>query len=165
LNPSLLLPPSRHDWLPEKHLARFVADVVETLDLSAFYRSYEEKDGRGQAAYHPVVMLRLLLYGYCVGVFSSRGTPTSAALTTASLGVANNAAWPCLGLAGPDEGLSPGSGRGRAGKPLLFNSSTVSVAIRTCPPGVASLEMLPAATRRRIVSGLVLSRPAAAPLL
>jgi transposase len=54
-------------------LARFVADLAETLDLSAFYRSYEEKDGRGQAAYHPVVMLRLLLYGYCVGVFSSRG--------------------------------------------------------------------------------------------
>ena len=73
LNQLLLLPPSLHDWLPEKHLARFVADVVETLDLSAFYRSYEEKDGRGQAAYHPVVMLRLLLYGYCVGVFSSRG--------------------------------------------------------------------------------------------
>ena len=72
LNQSLLLPPSLHDWLPERHLARFVGEVVETLNLSAFYRSYEEKDGRGQAAYHPVMMVRLLLYGYCVGVFSSR---------------------------------------------------------------------------------------------
>ena len=72
LNQILLLPPSLHDWLPEKHLARFVADVVETLDLSALYRSYDERDGRGQAAYHPVMMVRLLLYGYCLGVSSSR---------------------------------------------------------------------------------------------
>ena len=72
LNQALLLPPSLHDWLPEKHLARFIADVVESLDLSAFYRSYEEKDGRGQAAYHPGLMVRLLLYGYCIGVSSSR---------------------------------------------------------------------------------------------
>ena len=69
---SLLMPPSLHDWLPEDHLARFVADLVPTLDLSAFYGSYEEKDGRGQAAYHPVMMVRLLLYGYCTGVVSSR---------------------------------------------------------------------------------------------
>jgi transposase len=72
LDQSLLLPPSLHDWLPEKHLARFVGEVVQNLNLSAFYRSYNEKDGRGQAAYHPVMMVRLLLYGYCVGVFSSR---------------------------------------------------------------------------------------------
>ena len=53
LDQGLLMPPSLHDWLPENHLARFVVDLVDTLDLSAFYRSYEEKDGRGQAAYHP----------------------------------------------------------------------------------------------------------------
>jgi len=58
LNQSPLLPPSLHDWLPEKHLAHFVADVVETLDLSAFYRSYEEKDGRGQAAALPDISFR-----------------------------------------------------------------------------------------------------------
>ena len=58
LDQSLLMPPSLHDWLPENHLARFVVDLVDTLDLSAFYRSYEEKDGRGQAAYHPVMMVR-----------------------------------------------------------------------------------------------------------
>ena len=66
------MPPSLHYWLPENHLARFVADLVETLDLSAFYRSYEAKDGRGQAAYSPVLMVRLLVYGYCTGVVSSR---------------------------------------------------------------------------------------------
>src|SRR2546426_4574927 len=72
IDQSLMMPPSLHDWLPEDHLARFVADLVPSLDLSAFYGSYEEKDGRGQAAYHPVMMVRLLLYGYCIGVVSSR---------------------------------------------------------------------------------------------
>ena len=72
IDQSLLMPPSLHDWLREDHLARFIADLVPTLDLSAFYRSYEEKDGRGQAAYHPIMMVRLLLYGYCIGVTSSR---------------------------------------------------------------------------------------------
>jgi hypothetical protein len=45
----MCLPPSLHDWLPEKHLARFLVDVVDALDLGAIYDSYEEKDGRGQA--------------------------------------------------------------------------------------------------------------------
>ena len=52
ISQSLMMPPSLHDWLPEDHLARFVADLVPTLDLSAFYRSYEDGDGRGKAAYH-----------------------------------------------------------------------------------------------------------------
>ena len=68
----LMMPPSLHDWLAEDHLARFVTDLVPSLDLSAFYTSDEEKDGRGQAAYHPVMMVRLLIYGYCIGVLSSR---------------------------------------------------------------------------------------------
>jgi transposase len=67
-----LLPPSLQDWLPEDHLARFVADVMNELDLSTIYASYERSDGRGLAAYHPVLMVRLLLYGYCIGVTSSR---------------------------------------------------------------------------------------------
>lgn len=71
LDQGLLLPPSLHDWLPEKHLARFIADVVEELDLEAIYGSYEG-DGRGQAAYQPAMMVRVLLYGYCKGVVSSR---------------------------------------------------------------------------------------------
>jgi transposase len=69
---SLLFPPSLHDWLPEGHLARFLVDVVGALDLSAIYASYEEKDGRGQSAYAPEVMVRVLLYGYATGVYSSR---------------------------------------------------------------------------------------------
>jgi transposase len=72
INQSLMMPPSLHDWLPEDHLAGFVADLVPSLDLSAFYAAYEEKDGRGQAAYHPVMMVRVLIYGYCIGVVSSR---------------------------------------------------------------------------------------------
>src|SRR5713101_3539512 len=72
LDQTLLLPPSLHDWLPEKHLARFLVDVVDSLDLGAIYASYDEKDGRGQAAYAPTMMVRVLLYGYCTGTCSSR---------------------------------------------------------------------------------------------
>jgi len=72
IDQSLMMPPSLHDWLPEDHLAGFVADLVPSLELSEFYASYEQKDGRGQAAYHPVMMVRLLIYGYCIGVVSSR---------------------------------------------------------------------------------------------
>ena len=53
INQRLLFAPSLHDWLPEGHLARFLVDVVDALDLSAIYASYAEKDGRGQAAYLP----------------------------------------------------------------------------------------------------------------
>jgi transposase len=73
---TLLFPPSLHDWLPEGHLARFLLDVVSSLDLSAIYASYQEKDGRGQAAYAPEMMVRLLLYGYAKGVYSSRKIQT-----------------------------------------------------------------------------------------
>jgi transposase len=72
LNQAYLLPPSLQDWLPEGHLARFVAEVVEALDLSAIYAKYEAGDGRGQAAYEPRMMVRVLIYGYCRGVASSR---------------------------------------------------------------------------------------------
>jgi transposase len=67
----LLLPPTLQEWLPEDHLAYFVSDVVDELDLSAI-ESYYEKDDRGQPPYHPRMMTKVLLYGYCVGVFSSR---------------------------------------------------------------------------------------------
>ncbi len=72
LDQQFLLPPSLQDWLPEDHLARFIADIMNELDLSAIYREYERKDGRGLSAYHPLLLTRLLLYGYCVGVTSSR---------------------------------------------------------------------------------------------
>lgn len=64
-----LLPPSVQDWLPEAHLARYVAAVVESLDLSAIEQAYA---GRGSAAYHPASLLSLLIYGYATGTFSSR---------------------------------------------------------------------------------------------
>src|SRR2546430_787288 len=67
----LLLPPSLRDWLPENHLAHFVSDVVDQLDLSAIESVYEGEE-RGQPPYHPRMMTKILLYGYCVGVFSSR---------------------------------------------------------------------------------------------
>ncbi len=64
-----LLPPSVQEWLPEAHLARYVVDVVEGLDLSALERAYA---GRGSDAYHPATLLSLLIYGYATGTFSSR---------------------------------------------------------------------------------------------
>jgi transposase len=67
----LLLPPSLRDWLPEDHLAYFVSDLVDHLDLSAILKVYEEED-RGYPPYHPVMMTKVLVYAYCVGVFSSR---------------------------------------------------------------------------------------------
>ena len=76
VNQTLLFPPSLHDWLPDGHLARFLLDVVAALDLSAIYKSYQDKDGRGQAAYAPEMMVRLLLYGYAKGVYSSRKIQT-----------------------------------------------------------------------------------------
>jgi len=73
LDQGLLLPPSLHDWLPEGHLARFVADVVLELDLGPIYTSYAEGDGRGMSAYDaPEMMTRVLLYGYASGVYSLR---------------------------------------------------------------------------------------------
>ena len=60
------------DWLPEKHLGRFIAGVVAELDLSELLREYERKDGRGAIGYHPEMMVRILIYGYAVGVRSSR---------------------------------------------------------------------------------------------
>ncbi len=68
---AFLLPPSPLDWLPEDHLARFIMDVVKKLDLAAVYGRYEG-DLRGYPPYHPQMMVALLLYGYCVGVPSSR---------------------------------------------------------------------------------------------
>jgi len=67
----LLLPPSLRDWLPENHLTHFVSDVVDQLDLRAIESVYE-MDERGQPPYHPRMMTKILIYGYCVGVFSSR---------------------------------------------------------------------------------------------
>src|SRR6202021_294248 len=64
-----LFPPSINERLPERHLARFVVEVIDGLDLTALSKSYR---GTGSASYHPAPLLGLLIYGYATGVFSSR---------------------------------------------------------------------------------------------
>jgi transposase len=66
-----LLPPDLHDWLPEGHLAWFILDVVDQLDLEPFLRVHRA-DGHGHPAYDPKTLLGVLLYGYCSGVRCSR---------------------------------------------------------------------------------------------
>lgn len=68
----LLLPPNLNDWLEEGHLAMFISDTVDVLDLSDIFADYVNETERGNLAYHPAMMLKILLYGYCVGVMSSR---------------------------------------------------------------------------------------------
>ena len=68
---SLLFPPSPRDWLPEGHLAFFIADTVAALDLQAFYAPYEG-DGRRNQPFDPQMMVTVLLYAYATGTFSSR---------------------------------------------------------------------------------------------
>ena len=70
-NQMLLLPPSLKDWLPENHLSYFVSDVIDNLDLSEIESVYEREE-RGYPPYHPHMMTKVLVYAYCVGVFSSR---------------------------------------------------------------------------------------------
>jgi len=64
-----LLPPSVDEWLPQRHLARFVVEVIDRLDLSELEKAYR---GSGSASYHPAMLLALLVYGYATKVFSSR---------------------------------------------------------------------------------------------
>jgi transposase len=70
-NQAYLLPPSLTDWLPQDHLAWFVLDAVEQIDLSEFYKKYRT-DGVGNSAFHPSMMVALLIYSYCTGERSSR---------------------------------------------------------------------------------------------
>src|SRR5713101_7334880 len=95
----LLLPPSLRDWLPEKHLAYFVSDVVDHLDLSAMDAVYGNEK-RGQPPYDPQMMTKVLVYGYCVGVFSSRRIERR---------LVEDIAFRVLGA----EGTREGGGRGR----------------------------------------------------
>jgi len=64
-----LFPPSINDWLPEQHLARFVVEIVEQLDLREMVHAYK---GNGKAPFHPALLLSILTYGYTTGIFSSR---------------------------------------------------------------------------------------------
>jgi transposase len=66
----MLLPPALQDWVPEGHLARFISDMVDSMDLSEIEDAYTEE--RGYPPYHPCMMLKVLLYAYCTGTYSSR---------------------------------------------------------------------------------------------
>ena len=66
-----LLPPSLGEWLPDGHLAHFISDTVDALDLAAFHARYDKGGPRNQP-FHPAMMVKVLLYGYATGVFSSR---------------------------------------------------------------------------------------------
>jgi transposase len=70
-NQLYLLPPSLDDWLPQDHLARFISETVDQMDLSALITAYRA-NGQGSAAYHPAMMVKILLYAYCIGIPSSR---------------------------------------------------------------------------------------------
>ncbi len=70
-NQQLLLPPSLRDWLPEDHLCYFISDTVDQLDITSIVKKYRA-GGSGNVPYHPRLMLKLLIYGYSTGVFSSR---------------------------------------------------------------------------------------------
>ncbi len=65
-----LLPPSIEDWLPQNHLARFIVDIIDQLDISSIDKQYSGRSGK--QAYHPKILLGLLFYGYSTGIFSSR---------------------------------------------------------------------------------------------
>lgn len=67
----MLLPEAIQDWLPEGHLAHFISDTVDTLDLGALHARYD-KDGPRNQPFHPAMMVKLLVYDYAKGVFSSR---------------------------------------------------------------------------------------------
>ncbi|MCK4562495.1 MAG: transposase [Flavobacteriaceae bacterium] len=65
-----LLPPSIDDWLPQDHLARFIVEIIDQLDISSIDKQYSGRSGK--QAYHPKILLGLLFYGYATGTFSSR---------------------------------------------------------------------------------------------
>ena len=67
----LLLPEAIQEWLPEDHLAHFISETIDTLDLKAFHARYD-KDGPRNQPFHPAMMVKVLVYGYATGVFSSR---------------------------------------------------------------------------------------------
>src|ERR1043166_2359858 len=71
MNQRLLLPPDLREWLREDHLALYVSDLVDQMDLKEIFNVYEEGDLRGRPPYHPAMMVQLLIYGYCIGKMSS----------------------------------------------------------------------------------------------
>jgi transposase len=77
IDQDFMFPPTLRDWLPSGHLAHFVSDLVDEIDLSALLAVYERGDGRGAPPYHPLMMTKLIVYGYCTGIYSSRRIETA----------------------------------------------------------------------------------------
>ena len=71
-NQPFLLPPDLREWLPPGHLALFISDVIDSIDLRVLLDSYEHSSDRGRPPFHPAMMLKLVIYGYCMGKRSSR---------------------------------------------------------------------------------------------
>ena len=121
---SLLLPPDVRAWLPEGHLAHHVSDLVDGLDLTAFYVPYEG-DGRRNAPYEPRMMVKVLIYAYATGVFSSRGVARKLEEDVAFRMLA--ATVPAAGgptSRAPSANGAPRSGSGRRGPPRSGRSKT-----------------------------------------
>ncbi len=76
LNQQFLLPPSIRDWLPQDHLAWYIHDTIESLDTDDLLDRYRVC-GKGELPYDPRMMLRVLIYAYCTGIFSSRRLPST----------------------------------------------------------------------------------------
>ena len=123
----LLLPAALQEWLPPDHLAYFISEVVDQLDLSAITARYEE-DRRGGPPYHPRMMVKVLLYGYCIGVASSRriasvSTRTSPSgcwrpttlQTSAQSPTSARTIWRCWGAVPAGAGVVPAGRTGEAG--------------------------------------------------
>ena len=91
---NFLLPPSIDEWLPQRHLARFVVEVIDGLDLTAMSRAYR---GTGSASYHPAPLLGLLVYGYATGVFSSRKIEQATQSSNPTKGACRIRTWICSG--------------------------------------------------------------------
>ena len=82
-NQPLMLPPDLRDWLPEDHLAWFVIEAIEELDLEPFYASYRA-DGHGASAHEPKLMLSVLAYAYCIGERAHGGSSAACGRTSPS---------------------------------------------------------------------------------
>jgi hypothetical protein len=157
-----LLPLSLDEWLPEKHLARFVVEVIDGLDLSTMVRSYR---GSGSACYHPALLLGVLVYGYATGIFSSRKLERATYDSVAFRFITANS-WLSVGIGGltiPAR-IFRCSGDNCASRP-----STLSIwAVTSCSFGNAACaeaaSVMPPSVVRRLVTLSVTCLPTSSPL-
>ena len=126
----LLLPAALQEWLPEDHLAYFISDVADQLGLSSDHRRVARRERRGGPPYHPRIMVKVLLYGYCVGVSSSKSALPSGSTRTSPSGCWRPTTPPTfrtisdfrkdhlacvVGIVSTGAGVVPAGGDGKAG--------------------------------------------------